>query len=44
MEEKLKYCDSSDVCHGFDSRDDNKVFYNQVIMYWTLNSIYMQFE
>ena len=24
--------------------DDNKVFYNLVIMYWTLNSIYMQFE
>ena len=23
---------------------DNKVFYNLVIMYWTLNSIYMQFE
>ena len=36
---------SSDVCHGFDSREDNKVFfYNLVIMYWTLNSIYMQFE
>ena len=32
------------VRHRFDSRRDNKVFfYNLVIMYWTLNSIYMQF-
>ena len=30
---------------GFDSHGDNKVFYIYlVIMYWTLNSIYMQFE
>ena len=29
---------------GFNPHDDNKVFYNLVIMYWTLNSIYMQFE
>ena len=28
-----------------DSHDDKKViFINLVIMYWTLNSIYMQFE
>ena len=33
------------VRHRFDSRRDNKVFFiNLVIMYWTLNSIYMQFE
>ena len=29
---------------GSNPYDDNKVFYNMVIMYWTLNSIYMQFE
>ena len=30
---------------GFDPHGDNKVFFiNLVIMYWTLNSIYMQFE
>ena len=34
----------TNVRHEFDSRVDNKVFYNLVIMYWTLNSIYMQFE
>ena len=33
------------VCRGFNPRGDNKVFFiNLVIMYWTLNSIYMQFE
>ena len=32
------------VRHGFDSRGDNIFFYNLVIMYWTLNSTYMQFE
>ena len=30
---------------GFNPHGDNKVFFiNLVIMYWTLNSIYMQFE
>ena len=30
---------------GLNPHDDNKVFFNNlVIMYWTLNSIYMQFE
>ena len=30
---------------GFDPHGDKKVFFiNLVIMYWTLNSIYMQFE
>ena len=33
------------VRRGFNSRGDNKVFFiNLVIMYWTLNSIYMQFK
>ena len=29
---------------GFNPYGDSKFFYNQVIMYWTLNTIYMQFE
>ena len=30
---------------GFDPHGDKKVYFiNLVIMYWTLNSIYMQFE
>ena len=30
---------------GFDPHGDKKVFFvNLVIIYWTLNSIYMQFE
>ena len=29
---------------GSNPHGDNKGFYNLVIMYWTLNSIYMQFE
>ena len=34
----------TNVRHEFDSRGDNTVFFNNlVIMYWTLNSIYMQF-
>ena len=33
----------TNVRHRFDSRGDNKVFLNLVIMYWTLDSIYMQF-
>ena len=33
------------VRRGFDPHGDKKVFFiNLVIMYWTLNSIYMQFE
>ena len=29
----------------FDANGDNKVFFiHLVVMYWTLNSIYMQFE
>ena len=33
------------VRRGFNPHGDNKVFYiNLVIMYWSLNSIYMQFE
>ena len=33
------------VRRGFNPYGDKKVFfYNLVIMYWTLNSIYMQFE
>ena len=32
------------VRRGFDPHGDKKVVYNLVIMYWTLNSIYMQFE
>ena len=32
------------IVTGSNPHDDNKVFYNLVIMYWTLNSIYMQFE
>ena len=29
---------------GSNPHGDNEVFYNLVIMYWTLNRIYMQFE
>ena len=44
MEEQLKYC-GSDVRPGFDRHDSKKVFsINLVLMYCTLNSIYMQFE
>ena len=43
MEKQLKYC-GSDVRCGFDLHGDKNFFYNLVIMYWTLNSIYMQFE
>ena len=33
------------VRRGFNLHGEKKVFlYNLVIMYWTLNSIYMQFE
>ena len=29
---------------GFNPHEDKTFFYNLVIMYWTLNTIYMQFE
>ena len=32
------------VRRGFNPQGDKKVFYDLVIMYWTLNSIYMQSE
>ena len=36
---------AQNVRRGFDAHGDKKVFFiNLVIMYWTLNSIYMQFE
>ena len=41
MEEKLKYCGTERMS----PHDVKKVFFiNLVITYWTLNSIYMQFE
>ena len=45
MEEKLKYC-GSERTYVMSSIPvaTIKFFYNLVIMYWTLNSIYMQFE
>ena len=44
MEEKLKYCVSERTSRVQTHMTIIKVFYNLVIMYWTLNSIYMQFE
>ena len=45
MEEKLKYC-GSERTYVMSSIPvaTIKFFYNLVIMYWILNSIYMQFE
>ena len=44
MEEQLE-CGRSDHSHGFKSTRQESFFYDPlVIMYWTLNSIYMQFE
>ena len=44
MEEQLKYV-VQNVRRGFDPHGDKKVFsINLVILYWTLNSIYMQVE
>ena len=44
MEDKLKYC-GSERTYVMSSIPavTIKFFYNLVIMYWTLNSIYMQF-
>ena len=44
MEEKLKYCGSERTSRVQTHMTSIKFFYNRVIMYWTLNSIYMQFE
>ena len=46
MEEQLKCCSSERTTYvtGSNPHDDNKVFYSPVIIYWTLNSVYMQFE
>ena len=44
MEEKLKYCGSERMSRVQTHMATIKSFYNLVIMYWTLNSIYMQFE
>ena len=45
MEEKLKYCGSERTyAMGSIPVATIKFFLNVVIMYWTLNSIYMQFE
>ena len=44
MEEKLKYCGSERTSRVQTHMATIKFFYNLVIMYWTLNSIYMQFE
>ena len=44
MEEQLKYC-VPERTSRVQPHDVKKVFFiNLVIMYWTLNSIYMQFE
>ena len=44
MEEQLK-CGRSDHTSRVQTHTTTvKFFYNLVIMYWTLNSIYMQFE
>ena len=45
MEEKLKYCGSERtyVMSSIPAATIKFFFYNLVIMYWTLNSIYMQF-
>ena len=44
MEEKLKYCGSERTSWVQNHMTTVKFFYNLVIMCWTLNSIYMQFE
>ena len=46
MEEKLKYCGSERpyVMSSIPVSTTKVFFHNLVIMYWTLNSIYMQFE
>ena len=45
MEEQLKYCGSERTSRVQTHMTTIKFFFiNLVIMYWTLNSIYMQFE
>ena len=44
MEEKLKYCGSERTFRVQTHMATIKFFYNLVIMYRTLNSVYMQFE
>ena len=46
MEEKLKYCGSERtyVIGSIPVATTKFFFINLVIMYWTLTSIYMQFE
>ena len=44
MEEKLKYYGSERTSRVQTHLTSIKFFYNLVIMYWTLNIIYMQFE
>ena len=44
MEEQLKCCSSKRTSRVQTHMATLKFFYNLVIMYWTLNSIYMQFE
>ena len=44
MEEKLKYCGPERTSGVQTHMTTIKFFINLVIMYWTLNKIYMQFE
>ena len=44
MEEQLKYCGSERTSRVRYSWGQESFFINLVIIYWTLNSIYMQFE
>ena len=45
MEEKLKYCGSERTSRVQTHMATIYIFFNNlVIMYWTLNNIYMQFE
>ena len=44
MEEQLKICGSERTSRVQSPWRQESFFFNLVIMYWTLNSIYMQFE
>ena len=44
MEKQLKYCGSERTLRVQSPWRQESFFINLVIMYWTLNSIYMQFE
>ena len=44
MEEQLKCCSSQRTSLVQTHMTTIKFYYNLVVMYWTLNSIYMQFE